>query len=133
MVCYDITERASFEHAESWVARVRREAEAGCVLAVVGTKLDLAAEAREVAVDEAAAFAERHGALFFETSALSGAKVTEVFNAVMEAYLKAWRKRSNSHQRGGGGEGVAAGSRAPLLGQQDDAGDAGGKCCCAVQ
>ena len=46
---------------------------------LVGTKVDIAAEDRQVSTDEAQQFAESHGWLYFETSAKSGVHVRDAF------------------------------------------------------
>lgn len=146
VVCYSVADRASFESVAAWVRRVRREADPGCVIAMVATKSDLAADGRrEVTVDEGSAAAAANGALFFETSARSGARVVEVFNALIAAHIEWWQTRrlvsaksKPSGGRGGGG-GVADGSSVPLLAKggadsDDAANDGGAGCCaCAVQ
>jgi len=45
IICFDLTDRASFECLQSkWVKKVLDEAEPGCHICIVGTKLDLVQE-----------------------------------------------------------------------------------------
>ena len=45
IICYDLTDRASFESLQGkWVKKVMEEAELGCHICIVGTKLDLIQE-----------------------------------------------------------------------------------------
>jgi len=88
-VCvYDITSRDSFERAKKWVSELKANVESpDLVIALVGNKCDLADD-RKVDEDEARAYAEEEGLLFFETSAKEDVGVREVFAAVAEKLCK---------------------------------------------
>ncbi|KAI7087580.1 hypothetical protein KC356_g4005 [Hortaea werneckii] len=99
---------------------------------------------RKVSVQEAQAFADEEGLLFFETSAKSGLNVNEVFtaiaNAIPETSLKGARGGSGNAAGGGGAGGggtqaaISAGadsSRVNLNARQGGDGAAGGKEGCA--
>ncbi|KAJ4264852.1 hypothetical protein ACHAPJ_002248 [Fusarium lateritium] len=125
LVVYDLTKPTSLIKAKHWVAELQRQASPGIVIALVGNKLDLtgdasgaadgedgeegddSGDARKVPTEEAQAYAEEEGLLFFETSAKSGHNVTEVFtaiaNAIPETSLKSARGpgASNAASRGG--------------------------------
>lgn len=81
---FDITHKPSLQGARRWVAEVlnenTREHEAGemCVF-LVGTKLDLAGEQREVSVEEGEAAARDMGAEYFEVSAKAESNVRHLF------------------------------------------------------
>ena len=78
-VCvYDITSRDSFERAKKWVSELKANVDSpDLVIALVGNKCDLADD-RKVDEDEARAYAEEEGLLFFETSAKEDVGVREV-------------------------------------------------------
>ncbi|KAJ1943325.1 GTP-binding protein of the rab/ypt [Linderina macrospora] len=78
VVVYDITQAASFERAKSWVKELQRQAESGIIIALAGNKTDLA-DRRTVSVEEGSEYAQSSGLLFFETSAKTGDKITELF------------------------------------------------------
>lgn len=102
LVVYDITKPSSLVKAKHWVAELQRQASPGIVIALVGNKLDLCEDdapeqeqqsgenaadedggaARKVSTDEAKAYADEEGLLFFETSAKTGHNVSEVFTAI---------------------------------------------------
>lgn len=88
LVCYDVTSPASFRHAAGWL-RDAREACAGPVLvALVGTKADLASS-RAVTREEAEEYAQSVGALTArETSAKTGEGVAALFDAVGRGLLR---------------------------------------------
>ena len=75
LVVFDITQRASFEHAERWLAELRTHADPAAVVMLVGKRSDLR-DRRAVSRAEAEALAQRCGMLFFlETSCVDGDNV----------------------------------------------------------
>ncbi|KAG0180344.1 hypothetical protein DFQ28_009018 [Apophysomyces sp. BC1034] len=97
VVVYDVTKSASLDKAKSWVKELQRQANVHIVIALVGNKIDLVTDdnredndvaeeddnvGRQVSTDEASAYAEEAGLLFFETSALTGAHVDKVFTEI---------------------------------------------------
>jgi Ras-related protein Rab-2A len=118
LLVFDVTQRATFEHLHTWLEEVR--ASSSAELALVGNKTDLR-EQRCVSREEAEAFAEKIGALYFETSALRDRGVTEAF---VEPCVRAIRSLLSS------GEGASRVQRMPrpLLPPQD--GDTPWSACC---
>lgn len=149
LVVYDLTKPTSLVKAKHWVAELQRQASPGIVIALVGNKLDLTNEAggeggsgeaaaggddaedsgdaRKIPTEEAKAYAEEEGLLFFETSAKTGVNVTEVFtaiaNAIPETSLKSARGPGASHAVSRGDE-----QRVSLTGPRDQAGKEGCAC-----
>jgi len=68
LVVYDITNRYSFANLEKWLDEVSSLSEANTEIVVVGNKMDMVAE-RQIRVEEAMEFANKHHLKFFETSA----------------------------------------------------------------
>ena len=122
LVVYDITKPTSLTKAKHWVAELQRQASPGIVIALVGNKTDLAGPApdeesddagedrRAVATEEAKAYAEEEGLLFYETSAKTGEMVQEVFEAIAGAIPESTLKPRVGGLAGGreGREGGAA-------------------------
>ena len=90
IVVYDITKSATLDKAKSWVKELQRQANTDIVIALVGNKLDLCDEEteesseneRQVPKEDAQAYADEAGLLFFETSAKSSQNVDSVFTAI---------------------------------------------------
>lgn len=125
LVVYDLTKASSLNKAKHWIAELQRQASPGIVIALVGNKLDLVSDAdnlegdgnnsRAISTEEAKAYAEEEGLLFFETSAKTGENVQEVFegiaNAIPENALKGKGPIGGRSAGGSGlvGEGVGVG------------------------
>lgn len=78
VVVYDQTNRASFENAEKWVSAFKDTAGSLATIALVSNKADLI-DQTEVSFDEGKSTADSKGYLFFQTSALDGNGIAELF------------------------------------------------------
>merc|ERR1712146_343437 len=82
IICYDLTNRESFEHAAGWLADLKKARGDEAIVALVGNKVDLDAQ-RQVSTAEGEAKAKEFGAkVFRETSAKSGLNIDQVFEDV---------------------------------------------------
>eukprot|EP00298_Acanthocystis_sp_HF-20_P004084 c14424_g1_i2.p1 GENE.c14424_g1_i2~~c14424_g1_i2.p1 ORF type:complete len:214 (+),score=83.52 c14424_g1_i2:648-1289(+) len=79
LLVYDITRRTTFNHVSSWLEDARQNTGPNTVILLIGNKLDLAENEREVTYEEAKKFADENGLLFLETSAKTGENVEEAF------------------------------------------------------
>ena len=77
IIVYEISNKKSFENISSWKKKKKNTAPKSILMVLVGNKCDL--DNREVTEEEGREFAEKHGMLFFETSAKTGQNVEEVF------------------------------------------------------
>jgi GTPase SAR1 family protein len=70
IVCFDLTDSASFDHAKSSLARAN-ECAPGCILVLVGTKLDLilSGHSRGVSAFVSENYARSLGSAYYECSA----------------------------------------------------------------
>ncbi|GKT31752.1 Small GTPase like protein, partial [Aduncisulcus paluster] len=82
IIVFDITE--SFEYTKKIFEFVMKEALKNPIVAFVGNKLDCAVESRKVDKSTAEAFATEKNILYFETSALTGEGVKEMFSIISE-------------------------------------------------
>ncbi|KAI7869311.1 ras family-domain-containing protein [Spinellus fusiger] len=95
VVVYDVTKAASLDKAKTWIKELQRQANSQIVIALIGNKLDLVAveeetaeneeSARQVTTEEASAYANETGLLFFETSARTGLNVERVFTEIAKS------------------------------------------------
>ena len=84
---YDVTSKDSLEVARDWIQSVRDNVATNCLICLVGNKTDLI-ESIEVSRRQGELFAEQNNVeSFFETSALEGTGVQELFNHIGEQVL----------------------------------------------
>lgn len=120
LVVYDLTKPTSLTKAKHWVAELQRQASPGIVIALVGNKLDLSASTddngnslRAVSTEDAKAYAEDEGLLFFETSAKTGEAVRDVFEAIALAIPESTLKSRGAAGAGMGGRSTGLSGEGP--------------------
>ena len=77
-IVYDITNETSFENVERWYEYVQREAGKNISIILVGNKCDLENE-RKISKEKGQEKAKNLKCAFFETSALSGFNISQIF------------------------------------------------------
>jgi GTPase SAR1 family protein len=87
VVVFDVGNMETFNGAKRWVAELRSKADANVVIALAGNKSD-AGFCKGLSAEACAEYANSTGVLFMETSAKTGAKVRDVFNAIARALPK---------------------------------------------
>ena len=98
VLVYDITSDASFEDLQNWLRDIRQLSNPNAFVLLVGNKSDRSGE-REVGIQQAKDFAQRHRLEYIETSALNGSNVTEAFTKL--AYGVATRIANGQIQASG--------------------------------
>lgn len=84
IICYDITERKTFDTVEKYVGFLK-DADPKCYVVLVGTKLDLVIsdpERRQVSVEDLTAITEKYRAAHYETSAKDNTNIADVFDNI---------------------------------------------------
>lgn len=90
ILCYDLTERTSFDKIRYWVGELQ-ENEQHCRIYLCGTKKDLIdndTRTRAVPQNEAGIIAQDLQTEHFETSSLTGENVEAVFQRIGEDYVR---------------------------------------------
>ena len=77
-IVYDITEQKTFYDVTSWLNDCRDMCYKDILIYLIGNKNDLE-DKRQVSKEEGQQFAEENNLVFFETSALTGNNIEEIF------------------------------------------------------
>ena len=102
LIVYDITKKSTFENVKNWYNDLITKAEKGCIIALVGNKLDLVernGRNRDVPKEEAQAYAEDNHMLFYETSAYNGTNINDIFEELMQTIYTERRKIPDFRER----------------------------------
>ena len=86
-MCYDITDRQSFQNLEMWYDEVKKYAGSNIQIVICGTKMDLTAK-REVSYEEGKEYANDHGFNFYETSSKENTSVDILFEKSSKIMLE---------------------------------------------
>ena len=78
VLMYSISDKKSFENVSFWIKSLDDNCKSGISKILVGNKLDLE-DTRQVQTADGKTLAEKHGMMFFETSAKTGINVENVF------------------------------------------------------
>lgn len=89
VVCFDLTDRQSYQKAKFWVEELRKHEEK-CKIFLCGTKKDLImdnARDRAIHFTDTVDYAEEIGAKLVETSSKTGEGIAVLFRQIAEDYL----------------------------------------------
>mmetsp|Transcript_23575 Transcript_23575/g.66101 ORF Transcript_23575/g.66101 Transcript_23575/m.66101 type:complete len:214 (+) Transcript_23575:45-686(+) len=87
LLVYDVTKQSTFQNCAKWMEELRQNAEPDIVIMLVGNKVDLAEKdpsVRQVYHDAAVEFAQQHGLLFCEASAVTSHNVKHIFEHLLQ-------------------------------------------------
>uniref|UniRef100_A0A914D3H8 Uncharacterized protein n=1 Tax=Acrobeloides nanus TaxID=290746 RepID=A0A914D3H8_9BILA len=81
---YDITSEQSFLNVRNWIESVRVGVDDGCVMCLVGNKVDLcpSSSCRTITYEDGKKLADEFDMIFFETSAYTGLGINDCMRAV---------------------------------------------------
>ncbi|KAG8971907.1 GTP-binding protein of the rab/ypt [Tulasnella sp. 425] len=103
VVVYDITQAGSLQKARSWIRELQRQADPNILIYLCGNKLDLAANLRQVTIEEAQKYAEEEGLMWGEASAKSGEGVQQIFATIAKKLESAAPAQSAGARPGAAG------------------------------
>ena len=86
-IVYDITEKYSFNHLETWLNECKKIAPESTIFVLIGNKSDLK-ENRQVSYEEGENFAKNNNLLFYEASARNGDNIEKIFKDSVELIYK---------------------------------------------
>ena len=86
MIVYDITNKKSFENVTSWLNECKEMCSKDILIILIGNKTDLEGK-RVVTQKEGKDLAEENNLFFYETSALDGTNVEDVFDFAVNELL----------------------------------------------
>ena len=87
LVVYDITNRESFEHVNSWLIEIEKNGNKNVYKFLIGNKNDLE-DQRVISKEQGDEFASINGMDFFETSAKTAYQVQEAFEQLTRDIMK---------------------------------------------
>ena len=86
IVCYDITNRETFESAKTWVNELLRKCNKKCIISIAATKCDLE-DYREVSKQEVEHYANENDLIHIETSAKNNINIETIFETLAEKII----------------------------------------------
>jgi small GTP-binding protein len=110
LLCFDLTNRSSFDHLHAWLDRIKMQALPGIPIVLVGCKLDDAAKNRAVKEEEAGAWARAHGMAYVETSAKTKDNVEFAFHEITRLMMEDLKNRAKN-STGANGSATTTGPR----------------------
>jgi len=81
IICYDITNRESFDHVEEWLSELARASNEHIVKLILGNKAD-DEENRKIQSEQGSNYAEKNNCEFIETSARTSTFVDAAFATI---------------------------------------------------
>ncbi|MBD3406608.1 MAG: GTP-binding protein [Candidatus Lokiarchaeota archaeon] len=95
LLVYDVTRRRTFMHLDGWKDEAYENVGKEIPLVIVANKVDLE-DARVVTTEQGQAYAEEHGFLYAESSALTGENVEEAYKKLCTVMIDTSKDKKDS-------------------------------------
>lgn len=95
IIVFDVTNKPSFQKMKTWLDEVTIMMGANFIKVIAGNKIDLVDD-RVIPNSEAMEFASQANATYFETSALTGAGIRELFHHICRAHMNTGMKLADA-------------------------------------
>ena len=79
-IVYDITNKDTLQNAKFWIREVTKKGEPGCILVLLGNKLDI--PNRQIEYEEVSSFVKIINIMFAEVSAKTGQNINNIMTDV---------------------------------------------------
>ena len=86
ILVYDVTQELTFNNITNWLKQIESHANEDVARVLVANKIDLSN--RVISKDQGEQLAQQYGLTYFETSALTGANINELFYHLAEQIIK---------------------------------------------
>lgn len=97
LLVYDATERKTFENLNIWIASIRENTNSNIIVMLIANKID--APNKVVKTAEGETLAKQIGCEFWETSAKTNTKITEVFQTIaVKVYAEFLKSKEAENQ-----------------------------------
>lgn len=95
-IVYDITNNGSLDNAKYWIKEVTTKGEPGCIIALLGNKMDI--PNRRIEYEEVASFAKTNNIIFSEVSAKTGENINDIMIYVAKELVRKTPPQDNRPQ-----------------------------------
>ena len=95
-IVYDITNNGSLDNAKYWIKEVTLKGEPGCIIALLGNKIDI--PNRRIEYKEVASFAKTNNIIFSEVSAKTGENINDIMIYVAKELVRTIPSQDNKSQ-----------------------------------
>lgn len=94
IIVFDITKILTFKNVDRWLNEMKRFLSNNIPVLLLGNKVDLK-YLREISTESAVTFAQKHGFIYMETSALNGDNIQEAINSLTNTIYEKATKQIN--------------------------------------
>ena len=105
LICFDITDRNSFEHIRNWMVDIDKFAKEGVLRVLVGNKCDLE-NTRQIRKEEGEEIANKYGIKYIETSAKDTTNIEDLFISTAKNLLTKQANNSGGKMGPNGKNGI---------------------------